>query len=175
MSELKLTIDQAKELHRSTNPAGKKQLEKLFGKDVFLPKITDLVKTFADACKITGDNPVKSLPYAKPANEEQEAINGFAQLSIIRKALNGDWVADWADGNQVKYWPWMKYNPDKNSSSGFRLSYGGYVSGVTHASVGSRLCFKDKETAIYAGTQFASIYEKVFIIKSNNKKSNTKT
>jgi hypothetical protein len=49
--------------------------------------------------------------------------------------------------------------------SGSGLSYDVYDYWRAVASVGSRLCFKSRELAEYAGKQFIDIYTDFFIIK----------
>lgn len=170
MEELKLTKADAKLLYGNSNSATKKFLEDKFGKETFAPSPMDTIKTWPDACKATGEHPVKSLPYPKPVNDEQEAINAFAMLNIIRRALNGAWEPDWNNINQVKYWPYFYIYPNK--ASGSRLSYHDFGSGFSASSVGSRLCFPTKELAQYAGKTFSTVYEKMFVI--NKPKTKTK-
>lgn len=162
MDTLQLTKADAKTLYGKSNSATQKWLEGKFGKETFQPSTMELIKTWPDACKATGEHPVKSLPYPKPVNDEQEAINAFAMLSIIRRALNGTWEADWNNSSQPKYYPWMRIN--LSNPSGSRLSYGDYANVSSGTAVGSRLCFPSKEVAEYAGKQFAAVYEKMFLI-----------
>ena len=44
--------------------------------------------SFKEACKKTGDHPVKSLPYPKPINKRQEAYNALTRLEIFIEAYN---------------------------------------------------------------------------------------
>ncbi len=173
MSDLTLTTDEAKDIYKKSSATVKRLLEMKFGKDTFLPKTTDLIKTWADVCKKLGKHPVKCLPYPKPVDQEQEAVNAFAKASMIRKALNDGWEPDWSNSSEYKYYPWLKYNPDKTKPSGFRLSYLVCVYDFTYSFVGSRLCFPTSALAKYAAETFTDVYEKIFIIskpKSKTKK-----
>jgi len=118
-------------------------------------KITDRIKTFEDACEDQGIDRYNILPYKIPGSELEEAINGFTQMCIIAKSLNGDWIADLSNTSQYKYYPYFK-----RSGSGSALSCGGYACWGTNANCGVRLSYRDSETAEYVGKQFLSIYNK---------------
>jgi|SRR5579863_6671599 len=77
----------------------------------------------------------------------------YRQLKLIAKALNGDWVADFSDGNQRKYEPYFYY-------SGSAFVFNCYDSWLQFTDVGSRLCYKDAATAELAGKNFIDIYNK---------------
>lgn len=160
MSKLKIELENALAAHSGAGKEGKKLLEDLFGAEIFIPKsITDRVKTFEDACKVVGVDPDDVLPFSDAENNDQKAINAFAKLRVIAKALNEGWEPDWTNSNQNKYTPYLKANP---SGSGFSCSDYGLWYAVT--CVGSRLCFKTSDLAMYAATQFEGIYNDFFLI-----------
>lgn len=154
MEILEIKKENAVKAFKGADKNGKALLENLFGKDILSPKkITDRVKTFEDAQEIVGcsDNMQILLNY-NGIDKDMIAAQSFAKLTIINKALNEDWTADWTNSNQYKYYPWFKH------VSGFGLSYGDYGTADTATPVGSRLCFKSSELAEYAAKQFADIY-----------------
>src|SRR5712671_5025298 len=59
-------------------------------------------RSFAHACAMTKKNPKTALPYAKPKNDFQEALNAVATLWIIAQAIRGTWEADYDNSNQKK-------------------------------------------------------------------------
>ena len=122
---------------------------------------TKLIASFEEACKKEGLNPVEEIPFKNPANGRQIAVNAAAKLFIIAKALNGDWKADWNNWNQGKYYPWFDMRSSPAGGSGF--SYGDCVYGRSSSYVGSRLVYKDLETAEYAGTKFLDIYRDLMV------------
>jgi len=124
---------------------GKALLSDLFGKEIFSQKITDRVKTIADACNISGMELI-----VNPDDTEDEIA--YKKLKIITKALNEGWTPDWSNSNQYKWYPYFKM-------SGFGFSGTLYDYSYTTADVGSRLCFKSSELAEYAGKQFEEIYK----------------
>ena len=118
------------------------------------------IKTFEDACKVLNLDSEKVIPdFSLFPVEEQEPMKAHAKLIIIAKAINGDWVPDWTDGNWNKYYPWF----EMGSPSGGGFSYGGYGSWDTDSDVGSRLCFESREKAIYAGQTFEDLYKTYFV------------
>lgn len=111
-------------------------------------KATDRIKTLEDACEeldIDPDDITDSDGYG---------ISAFIKLQIICKALNEEWTPDWNNQSQHKYYPYFK----ADGKGGF--SDVGYDDWDSVTNVGSRLCFKSSELAMYAGKQFKSLYNK---------------
>jgi hypothetical protein len=162
MKSLVLDAADAKKFYPTADPAFKKVLESTFGAGHFSNKITDRVKTFEDACNVLGLDADDVLPYDADdimpydADDSTEAINAFAKLNAIAKALNEGWTPDWNNSNEYKYWPYFKMQ------NGF--SFDGVVYWCTLSAVGSRLCFKTRELAEYAGKQFLDIYKEWMVI-----------
>ncbi len=118
----------------------------------------ECIKTYNDACEHLGVDP-NELPFKSPSNADQEAINANWKMWRIAKALNGDWEPNWNDSNEYKYFPYFNM---KSAGVGFSITYYGHWTALT--TVGSRLCFKSRELAEYAGTQFADIYKKIMVL-----------
>jgi len=117
------------------------------------------IKTFEDACKVLNLDAKKVIPnFSLFPVEEQEAMKAHAKLIIIAKAINGDWIPDWTDGNW-KYYPWF----EMGSSSGVGFSCDYYGTWLTVSAVGSRLCFENREKAEYVGKQFQELYKTYFV------------
>jgi len=86
--------------------------------------------------------------------EDRASIIAFYKLTIIARALNEGWTPNWQDPNQYKYYPWFKVaNPT-------RFVYADTYSTATSAiaDIGSRLCCKSEELAIYFGKQFEKLW-----------------
>ena len=118
------------------------------------------IKTFEDACKVLNLDSTTIIPdFSLFPESDKEAMIAHAKLIIIAKSINGDWVPDWTNWDQYKYYPWFKMG----SPSGGGFSYHGYVTWDTSSLVGSRLCFKTREQAKYAGKQFEDLYKTYFL------------
>jgi hypothetical protein len=118
------------------------------------------IKTFEDACKVLNLDANTVIPdFSLFPTEEQEAMKAHAKLIIINKAINGDWVPDWTDGQWNKYYPWF----EMGSPSGGGFSCHACDFWNASSSVGSRLCFESREKAEYAGRTFEDLYKTYFV------------
>ncbi len=126
------------------------------GKKATPQSIMDRVKTFEDACEVLELDDVQIG--VKGLYEDTKSIEAYAKLTIIARALNEGWKPDWSNHNQYKYVAWFTHK------SGLGLSCRDYVSWFSHTHVGSRLCFKSRELAEYAGKQFEDIYRDYLIL-----------
>lgn len=150
--------------------------------------ITERVKTLEDAIAVLGEDHTLVRQYhlyeqQMNGNEkDMRDLTAFLKLRIITAALNQDWSPDWTNSDEWKYYPWFclytedEYNDldadDKErccrvvGRSNFHASaYGGLVfahagSASSHSSTGngSRLAFKTRELALYAGKQFVDLW-----------------
>ena len=158
MTTIQITPDKVKAAYEAaTSEETKKVLSALFSdqlKELDEPKdIKERVKTFADACKLVQvtDNQKILLDY-NGNDKAMIASQSHLKISIIAKALNEGWYPDWSNSNEYKYYPWFKATP------GGGFSFLDYGNVDTASTVGSRLCFKSRELAEYAGKQFIDIY-----------------
>ena len=123
-------------------------------------KITEKVKSFEDACQIL--NIEANLPQVEMLPENhKKAIIAHYKLIIIAEALNEGWKPDWDNDDEWKYYPWFDM---EGSSSGVCFSCNVYGYWDTFSHVCSRLCFKSRELAEYAGKQFPEIYKNYMTI-----------
>lgn len=122
--------------------------------------ITKRVKTYADACAVLGIEPMNETVLAKLGFTKDEIA--YRKLKTIAEALNEGWRPDWANSNEYKYWPWFVYNP---AYAGFSCANTAGAASATSAVVGSRLCYKTRELATYAGRQFEGLYNDFLLIK----------
>ena len=164
MSEtLEITKEAAIKAHDEASSKGKTLLENLFGKRVFQKDITERVKSVEDAIKELGNDDVEVIQLNRMKSIGlQNHIIGNQELIVIAKALNEGWQPDWQNDNQYKYFPW--FDMDASSSAG-RFSFNGSGAQNSFSNVGSLLCFKSKDLATYAGTQFLDIYKDFFTVK----------
>ena len=123
--------------------------------------IKDKVKSFEDACKVLDITPSVPVVTGIPEKYQKPLIANY-QLMVIAEALNEGWTPDWSNGEWDKWHPW--FDMDASSSAG-RFSFGAAAYLRSNSGVGSRLCFKSKDLATYAGTQFLDIYKDFFTVK----------
>ena len=123
--------------------------------------ITKKVKSFEDACSVLGINPEEfKIQYPEKVSHHAKALVAHMKLVIIAEALNEGWKPDWENREWDKYFPWFTMG----SPSGVGVSCSGYDVWDSSSAVGSRLCFKSRELAKYAGTQFEDLYKEYFVL-----------
>ena len=142
--------------------------------------VTERIKTFDDACNALGDEHPLVTQYrltaaAYKGDPMTEDFIAYIKLRIIVAALNEGWEPKFTE-DEYRYFPWFYFYTkeeydkldDKEEKgrcvlrSGFNTgSSGGFVACVanfdasfSYTSHGSRLAFRTRELAAYAGRQF---------------------
>lgn len=137
--------------------------------------VMERVKTFKDACNELGIEHDKWVQDKKDLGLEADVI-AYLKLRIIAAALNEGWKPQFTT-DEYRYFPWFYlYTQSEidemseeeksrvvcrssyNASGGVAVAYANYDSSSTSASIGSRLAFKTRELAEYAGRQFVEIW-----------------
>lgn len=121
------------------------------------------IKSFEDACKALGIDPTKLPEVSMLPEQHRNAVVAYYKLFIIAQALNEGWEPNWNDTDEWKYYPWFDVEADESNTSGSGLSFDDYAYTYTSATIGSRLCYKSSELAVYAGEQFKELYEQAFL------------
>lgn len=141
--------------------------------------VTERIKTFDDACNALGDEHPLVTQYrltaaAYKGDPMTEDFIAYLKLRIIVAALNEGWEPKFTE-DEYRYFPWFyfytKEEYDKlddeekwrcvlrsgsysNSYYGFVFCYARDDASYSYASIGSRLAFRTRELAAYAGRQF---------------------
>lgn len=162
MRTLQIKQDSLLVAFRNAGKEGKQVLSDLFGKQVALyDNITDRVKSFEDACQVLGISTnvpeVKGLP-----RKHQKAIIANYKLIVIAEALNEGWKPNWQDSDEYKYYPWF----DMSNPAGVGYSYTDAAASLTAAGIGSRLCLKNRELAIYFGQTFTDLFNDSLLLNA---------
>lgn len=129
-------------------------------------KITDRIKTWPQVLKvyIANNGPLPedlaAIIAYKGKDKRMIALQGIAQVDMIRDTYNEGWVPDWTNSKEYKWYPWF----DMSSGSGLACNGYGYAYAYSDSIVGSRLCYKSREIAEAAGKNFTSIYTKFFTL-----------
>lgn len=151
-----------------------------------LRPVTERVKTFEDAVAELGEAHPLCVHFREMYDnflfEGGAAVSdivAYLKLRIITAALNEGWTPQFTD-DEYRYYPWFalygeqKWNDlpeDTKRQHGVLFVFGGGATygalagcvydrdpSTTIARVGSHLCFKAGELAMYAGKQFASLW-----------------
>ena len=138
--------------------------------------VTERIKTFTDACNALGNEHPLVKEYLKVAdgNIILDDLYAYLKLRIIVAALNEGWEPKFEKGER-RYYPWFylytkeQYDELDDEEKGrcvlrsgdSSFSFVGFVhcnalsdASRSYASFGSRLAFKTRELAAYAGRQF---------------------
>lgn len=139
--------------------------------------VMERVKTFKDACNELGIEHDKWVQDKKDLGLEADVI-AYLKLRIIAAALNEGWKPQFTT-DEYRYFPWFylytqseidEMSEEEKSRVVCRSSYVAYANGgvayafassdssSTFTSIGSRLAFKTRELAEYAGRQFVEIW-----------------
>lgn len=153
MKYLELELEKAQEAYKSGTKDQQKLLIGLYGEEHFLTDIRERVKDYPSACKVLNISPLTLNHFNFLPEEDQERAWNRHQLTIVTRALRGDWKPDFKDGN-YKYYNYFYWD---TSISGFSslVSDTFFLS----ASVGSDLLFPTRELADHARV----IMEKTYI------------
>ena len=149
--------------------------------------ITERIKTFEDACKELGEEHL----FVKQYNSNEMAdvdtdLDAYLKLRIICEALNEGWKPEFTE-DEWHYYSWFfLYTQEEldnmNSSekkdrrmidtgdyqtefAGFGYANSYYAPSDTSAYVGSRLCLRSRELAVYCGKQFIKLWADFNLIR----------
>lgn len=102
--------------------------------------------------------------YRETKDEYVEVLYALNELFTIEEAWNkdDDFVPDFSDCSQYKFFPWFKYDKD---TAGFVCADTYNAPTAAGAIIGSRLCFKTRERAEQFGKKFTDLYNKVFLAR----------
>ena len=125
------------------------------------------IKSFEDACALRKYD-AQVLPDVSQLPEHlREYITAHYKLAVIAEAINPEGYApDWSNYSERKYYPWpdIETNPgDEVNTAGVGFSVGDCFYVTSDASVGSRLCFPDRERCVYAFETFKDLYKAILL------------
>jgi hypothetical protein len=162
-----ISVSKLQTVYDDAGEDGKEMLRNLYGDGMFLNDY-EKIKTFEDACKVTGDDP-SHVEGITPKH-----LKAYFKLCIIAKALRGSWKPDWLDFNQYKYFPWFKIikkdallcvgSASNGSNVGLSCLDSNNVVSCTGANYGGALASESDEIAIYFGRQFPEIWKDYLIV-----------
>ncbi len=117
------------------------------------------VTSFLTACKLLNRDP-KKLPIVKhlPKLHALATVTQF-QLWTIADAIRGEWVPDYNNEDQEKYFAVFYFKPAAKKGGRPRLVFVSVSRWRRHSDVGSRLCFETREQAEYFGKKFIKLHE----------------
>lgn len=116
-----------------TEDEGNGSIFDYFYKEEDYEEITDRVKTYEDACKVLG---------VEPINEQNAKAQGFRSDEIARRkletiaaALNEGWKPDWNNTDQYKYYPYFYIQENAKGKGSAGLSCASACRGFVYGCV----------------------------------------
>ena len=162
-----IPVSKLRDAYKDADDDGKKIFRSLYGDELFLNDY-EKIKTFEDACKVTGENPDFINTFTL------KHLKAYIKLCTIAKALNGSWKPDWANFDEYKFFPWFniekKYaslcvgGADRGSDVGLSCLCSDSDVSCTYADCGGALASQSEEIAIYFGKQFIEIWKDYLIV-----------
>jgi len=116
-------------------------------------KVEDRVTSFDAACREIGTT---EKEFAKKYSILDKQGYATEQLKVIAKSLNEEWVANWKNSNEYKYYIW--YN-----MRGGSLHYVFNCDSNNYSSTPAPLVFKTRALAEYAYNTFEGIWKDYFL------------
>lgn len=143
--------------------------------------VMERIKTFEDAVAelsnraMNGDKDAGKLLDEWKINSQvcSKDLLAYLKLRIITSALNEGWKPKFEEETERRYYPWFKLKTSRvvgrggsgaDAYCGLVCAGAGFASSYSITYYGSRLAFKSKELAEYAGKQFVEIYDEYCII-----------
>jgi hypothetical protein len=118
------------------------------------------ITSFEKACEALNRKPL--LPTLSFLTAEQQRYyEAHMKLTTIIEAMNfveGNWRADYNDANQQKYFGWARIRKDEKHPSGFGVSHAHCNYDYARTAVGSRLCMKTPDMALWALDKHRDLY-----------------
>ena len=137
------------------------------------------IKTFEDACKAVG---IDHDGWCQAHDGIEKDVLAYLKLRIITEALNEGWFPKYTE-NEIRYWPWFylidkeeydslteeqksrcvgRANSNASANGGLVYASASFASTYSYSNNGSRLAFRTRELAIYAGKTFIDIYADLY-------------
>jgi hypothetical protein len=145
--------------------------------------ITERIKTFEDACKELGEEHLFVKQYN---SNEMDDLDAYLKLRIICAALNEGWKPEFTE-DEYRWYPWFYLYTQEElddmedlekkdhriiDTGDYATEYAGFGSAYslsappfTAACVGSRLCLRSSELAVYCGKQFIKLWADFNLIR----------
>jgi hypothetical protein len=113
----------------------------------------DIIKNYSDVCIELGEDEINEDWFAEEFDKETKVkLVAISRIKQIERLFNGNWVKDWNNRQQFKYYPYF----DNTSSGLVFFGSGGRYSRFFNGQVGF---YKDKQTSDFIGKTFIDLYK----------------
>lgn len=190
MKKIEISKENVELAYKTANDNNVKNvLRALFGNNVDENKpknVMERIQTVEDAITDLGESNPLVMAYRSAVAIDDSNLLAYLKLRIVVAALNEGWIPP-QDCKTDMYWAWfwmytqeelddMSEDEKKDramisiedfygSSAGFGYAISSYAPSDASAYIGSRLCLKTRELAIYCGKQFIELWAEYQLIK----------
>ncbi len=158
MADLTVSKETVLEKYKKADKKGKALLETMFPKETFIGNVMDRIRSFEEAYPFFNKMKFTDELYLSLQRRNLSDLTSADMRMIIAEVLRDGWEADWDNKEEKKWSPIFE-----KQKAGFGFSHSGYGTWNTDTNVGSRLCFPNKETSDYFGTQFIDLHNKYLL------------
>lgn len=131
--------------------ADKKKMIKKYFTIVMLKDVTEGIETLKDVYDRLGVDRDDVIPFKKPKNKSQLSSNAKVDIEHITKLINGDWIPDFTDRDQPKYYLYFE-----RRAEGWAVFFNVYYRYLALGGFGSY--FRSSEFALWAGNKFLNVF-----------------
>lgn len=149
----KLELDDltARSIYKTADNALKQILESTWGKDFFIEKLIDRVKSLSDIFKELGRKQLTLSDFDYlPVSQRKSALATY-EITSANELLNEGWFPDFNNTNQYKYYSWWE-----KKASGWVFSF--VSCRVSSSCMGSGFYSKDEKIAKFIATLLKESY-----------------
>ena len=139
------------EMEKACTKEQKIVFERIFSKSLSTENSLFQVKNYSDLCKKTKTKELVISDFSFLPKEQQEKALAYHQIQTIEKLYNGDWIKNFRDRNQEKWYPYFD-----GSGRGLVFLYSSCSYYVFSGLVAD---FKDEKTSNFVGKTFIDIYK----------------
>lgn len=151
MKTLLITEAEARIIYSNTSGEFKKKLEDTFGIERLILDFQGLVKTYEDACEITG-----SVPDIESNDSSELARLKLIQIYKACNILNNNWKPDVSKNGLDVYYPSFIW--DKGKFKYKEIYHGTYIN------CDPKLCCGSRDDAYYIGNRFIDLYKDYLLL-----------
>lgn len=115
--------------------------------------LIDIIKTYSDVCKELNEKEYSIDDFLFLPEEYRSKMLAKIQIEQIAKLFNGNWIPDYSNNKELKYFPYFIYK----AGSGWV-----YIGSICYSvdTLGS-VVYKSEKISVFIGKQFLYIYREI--------------
>lgn len=115
-----------------------------------MENLFDKIKNYSDVCKELCEPELTETTFHRIPMKYRKKILAYSKLQQIQRLFNGDWIPNWSDSSEYKYYPYY------NTSGPGLVFVGSYY--LFSSFYGEVAFYKNREISDFIGRTFIDIY-----------------